>query len=89
MNKQLLQSIIDSDELGLLELKPFKNHSIFQGWNQYFDDSGIEWRVEKGSHSNKFYKNIGNAFMYDGFNLTLNKRESIEKCHYRYLDQQA
>ncbi len=91
MNNQLLQSIIESDELGLIESKPFQNHSIFQGWNQYFDENGIEWRTEEfGYMMTKFYKCLwsGNNFVYDGW-IANEGGESIKELHDLYLDQQV
>lgn len=47
-------------------MKPFTDNSIAQGWTQYFDEEGTEWRRLDTAIGFSFYKGIGNAFVFVG-----------------------
>lgn len=69
-----------------MEKKAFKNHSIFCGWTQYFDENGIEWRRENNGIY-KFFKNIDDNFVHQG-NLNSLSR-GIKKLHQEFVEKEA
>lgn len=47
--------------------KAFQNTSIFQGWKQFKDDSGDEFRAEyQGSEIWQIYSKSGDSFVFEG-----------------------
>jgi len=64
----------------------FKDHSIFQGMYEYYDEAGKEWRVERdGSHC-KFFERSNNCFIHMGDVLLRSATRSIKAIHNRFLD---
>ncbi len=70
-----------------MKTKAFEDTSIFQGVIQYYDENGIEWRVEKEYGTTyKFFKFNGNYFEYEG--ICVSTCKIIEKTHERFLNTQ-
>ena len=46
--------------------KAFEDTSIFQGWTQYQDEEGVEWRREDFKDYYNFFKADGDTFIFHG-----------------------
>ena len=69
--------------------KPWQDTSLHQGWKQYFDECGDEWRREtKGFGLYHFFKwdDIANAFVMCGRVNT--KKVGIARIHEDFIEKQ-
>jgi hypothetical protein len=64
----------------------FKDHGIFQGVYQYYDESGIQWRVMKEGIFYYFYEQDENCFVHVGNFIFKNKKASLKTIHYAFIE---
>lgn len=66
--------------------KAYKNISLFQGIYQYFDNSGIQWRLEKEGQLCKFFEEDEESFIHVGNFYLKNSTKSLRLIHESFID---
>jgi hypothetical protein len=64
----------------------FKDISPFQGIYQYFDNSGIQWRLEKQGRCCKFFEEDENAFIHIGNFILNSNKKSLKLIHESFIN---
>jgi hypothetical protein len=64
----------------------FKDNSPFQGVYQYFDNSGIQWRLEKEGRFCKFFEEDENAFIHVGNFVLSGNTKSLKLIHESFIN---
>jgi hypothetical protein len=66
-----------------MTIQAYVDTSGFQGWKQYFDTYGQEWRIESiGGNRHKFYRGEKHHFVYEG--CLISRFKDIKILHEKY-----